>query len=298
MQLSSISIDATKLLMSTIAEIFTEFRNRLEVIEKQLQGVIFSPMLIDEPWFRESMNSLKQLVRDPQFEPIAEEVIASPFFKHKAIQLRSIYELYEVFLETFTCLDYLQTSTAQVPTTNNPEMLAATPAEILHTSESAIAEGRAAELGPNSHVLFVGSGPFPETALSLHHEFGCRVTCIDYNPEAVVLSSRLLKAMQLEDKIQVFFRDACDFSFEGYTHIWLAALARPKRQILERVCSTADQQLTVVCRTVNGLRQFLYESANDVVLEHFDIIDKVIDLERTSHYALVLRKRAIHTHER
>jgi hypothetical protein len=76
----------------------------------------------------------------------------------------------------------------------------------------------------------------------------------------------------------------------------LAALARPKREILEQVCATSVQDLTVVCRTVNGLREFLYESANDFVLEHFDIVDKVIDLTRTSHYALILRKRAPHDH--
>lgn len=277
--------------MSVIADLFNEFRSRLEKVEHRLEGVVFSPVLMEESWFRASMQELKALVRDSRFEPIAEEIISSPYFLNKARHLRSIYELYEVFLETTTCLDYLQANKSV-----DPSQFANAPVEILKTSESAIAEARAAGVEAGSRVAFVGSGPFPETALSLAREFNCSVTCIDYNPEAVVLSSRLLKSWGMSEHLPVFFRNAVDFSFEGYTHIWLAALARPKREILERICATSEQDLTVVCRTVNGLREFLYESANDFVLEHFDIIDKVIDLTRTSHYALILRKRSAHAH--
>ncbi len=282
---------ATKLLMSTIAQLFAEFRSRLEAIEHSLEGIMFSPVLMEEAWFRAAMQELKVLVRDNRFESIAEEIISSPYFLKKAQHLRSIYELYEVFLETTTCIDSLQASKGIDPCT-----FAEAPLEILKTSESAIAEARAAGVQANSRVAFVGSGPFPETALSLAREFKCSVTCIDYNPEAVVLSSRLLKSWGMSERLPVFFRNAVDFSFAGYTHVWLAALARPKREILEQVCATSVQDLTVVCRTVNGLREFLYESANDFVLEHFDIVDKVIDLTRTSHYALILRKRAPHDH--
>lgn len=283
--------NAFALTMSVIADLFNEFRLRLEALEHRLEGVVFSPVLMEEAWFRAAMQELKALVRDTRFEPIAEEIISSPYFLGKAQRLRSIYELYEVFLETATCLDHLQVSTGV-----GQGIFANAPIEILKTSESAIAEAKAAGIKATSRVAFVGSGPFPETALSLAHEFGCSVTCVDYNPEAVVLSSRLLKSWGMSERLPVFFRDAMDFSFEGFTHVWLAALARPKRQILERVCETSTQDLTVVCRTVNGLREFLYESANDFVLEHFDIVDKVIDLTRTSHYALVLRKRPPHSH--
>lgn len=278
--------------MSMTAALFTEFRVRLEAIEAALAGVVFSPTLVEEASFRASIQALKELVRDSRFEVIAEEITASPYFLEKAKRLRWLYELYEVFLETTTCLDYLQTQQPEL----SPSAFVNAPLEIRCTSQSALAEGKAAGLSAMSRVAFVGSGPFPETALSLMQAFGCSLTCIDNNPEAVVLSSRLLKGGGVNDRVSVFFQNAVDYSFAGYTHVWIAALARPKREILERVCATADQDVTVVCRTVNGMRQFLYESANDFVLQHFDIVDKVIDLTRTSHYALVLRRRSAHGH--
>ena len=157
--------------MSIIADLFNEFRSRLETIEHRLADVMFSPVLMEEGWFRESMEELKALVRDSHFEPIAEEMISSPYFLQRAQHLRSIYDLYEVFIETTTCIDELQTGKDICPYVpkNAPE-------EILKTSESAIAEARAAGIGADSRVAFIGSGPFPETAIRLVQAFTCSVT--------------------------------------------------------------------------------------------------------------------------
>lgn len=257
--------------------LYNELKKRLEFIEKQL---INRPITVDsykDKEFLATITELENLVRDKKFSPIAEEIIRSTFFKEKCKKIRRVYEIFEVFLETEQYL------------ANLDKKLSIDNKQLHRTFEFAKKEGEASGMNSTSHVLFVGSGAFPETALAYALTFNCHVTCLDYNVQAVSLSSKLIEKQGLHDKIRVLYGNAVEFDYEGYTHIVIAALAHPKNDILTRICNTCKSAVNIICRTVEGIRGLIYEPADDLLLEHYDLLEKVQGDSDIILHSLILR---------
>ena len=96
--------------------------------------------------------------------------------------------------------------------------------------------------------------------------------------------------------IKIRYCDASEHDYSGYTHIVMAALARPKQVILRQICDTMHVDAVVVCRSVEGLREFIYEPANDDLLEHFTQQSKVYGDDKTIVHSLILKKYSNHSH--
>ncbi|MSS75076.1 GNAT family N-acetyltransferase [Candidatus Pacearchaeota archaeon] len=259
------------------SNLYNDLKKRLESIEKRLVNQPITPSSYKEKEFLATITELEDLVRDKKFSSIAEEVARSTFFKEKCKRIRKIYEIFEVFLETE---QYLANLDKKLSIDNN---------QLKRTFEFAKREGEASGMNDKSHVLFVGSGAFPETALAYALTFNCQVTCLDYNVQAVSLSSKLIEKQGLQNKVKVLYGDATEFNYEGYTHIVVAALAHPKNEILTRICNTCKSAVNIVCRTVEGIRSLIYEPADDLLLEHYDLIEKVNGSSETIVHSLILR---------
>jgi hypothetical protein len=124
-------------------------------------------------------------------------------------------------------------------------------------------------------VLFIGSGPFPISAIWLNRILGVPVDGIDVAPAAVRESSSLMTALGLEDVIALRHEPDSSYDVSSYDLIVIALLAKPKEQILENIHRTARKDCTVVCRTSFGLRSLLYEPTfvSHALLEKFSIQD-------------------------
>ena len=257
--------------------LYTELKERIARIEHAFVGKALTPLLFKEKNIQEAIQQLEDLARDKRFDILAHELNASLFFKEKAKRLRQFYEFFEVFLETEA---YLENMVCEI-LLDNPQLK--------RTFEFAQQEGFHSEMNKDSRVLFVGSGPFPETALAYATHFHCQVTCLDYSPEAVLLSSRLIEKKRLQNNLQVVYGDAVHFDYQGYSHIVIAALAHPKKAILQRICDTATKNVTIICRNVEGIKSLIYEPADDLLLEHFDLIEKIYGSASTIVHSLILR---------
>jgi hypothetical protein len=186
-----------------------------------------------------------------------------------AARARRVFEAWEVALERHAAHQLLYTaSDASLKTrlTQQPKLN--------ETFEFAGKEGKTLGLNAHSRVVFVGSGPFHESALCLALQFGCAVTCIDNNAAAITNSKHLNAHMGMEHNIAFIHEDARLCDYRGYTHAVVAVLARPKSAILERIRATNPTMLVAV-RTVEGAHALLYEPLDPEQLAGWEIMQVV-----------------------
>jgi hypothetical protein len=125
------------------------------------------------------------------------------------------------------------------------------------------------EPGSYQSILFIGSGPFPITAILLHQFTGKKIDCLERDAEAVQVSRNVLKALGLDKQIQVHYGRGETFDFGGYDVILNALLAKPKWSIMKNIRNRCSTSVKVLCRTSHGLRRLLYETTASNALHGF-----------------------------
>lgn len=126
------------------------------------------------------------------------------------------------------------------------------------TASFAFQEGTALGLDSRSKVAFVGSGPFPESAISIALDFGCTVTGIDSDAASNETAQELIDRFGMSNKIHLVHARGQEHSYERYTHVYVAVLVSEKAAIVRRIFET-NPEARVTCRTVRDLRTIIYE---------------------------------------
>jgi hypothetical protein len=112
-----------------------------------------------------------------------------------------------------------------------------------------------------SHIVFVGSGSLPVSAILAHHTFGSRVTCVDFCDKACDLSSDMLKRMGLSETIAVANCDGNIFDYNGAEVVMLANMIRDMDGVVRQILRSATVK-AFICRTAFELRQFGYRNVD------------------------------------
>jgi nicotianamine synthase len=117
------------------------------------------------------------------------------------------------------------------------------------------------------HVLMIGSGPLPMTAILLAQRFGLHVDCLDVNPKACVLSREVIQALGLDQQVRVLQADIRDFTaLASYEVVFWAALAgtseEEKAQIARHLSCTMQPGQVVVVRSAQGIKTLFYAPVN------------------------------------
>lgn len=265
--------------------LYNNFKSDIEAITAELCAAEKSPAVFLSEDFTTLIEQLENIARDRQYNELSKELLDTAHFRNLAHQTRRVYELFEVFLETSTYLDIVS---GKIDFLKDQF--------IGRTFEFAKKESLEAGFTPESKVVFIGGGPFPETAIAYSKQNNCKITIIDNNPEAVVLSTKIISELGLDKTISIRYCDAAEHDYSGYTHIVVAALAKPKPLIMRQICDTMPADAVVVCRNVEGLRGFIYEPVNNDLLEHFTHQSKVYGDDKTIVHSLILKKYSEHSH--
>ncbi|MBH1652545.1 hypothetical protein I5U67_10220 [Stenotrophomonas maltophilia] len=124
-------------------------------------------------------------------------------------------------------------------------------------------------------ALFIGSGPFPISAVWLHKYLGISVDGLDLSSDAVERSRGLIAKLGLEGSINIIHEDSPHYDVGAYDVIIIALLAKPKKVILDNIHASARPDCEVICRTSSGLRSVLYEPTpiSTEILEKYSIAD-------------------------
>lgn len=107
----------------------------------------------------------------------------------------------------------------------------------------------------NSKVLFIGSGAFPASALTIAKVKQAQVMCLDIDREAVELARQVAQTAGLDASIQFASRKVEEESFVGEaTHIIVASLVKEKWEVVDAVKRRMKPDAKIILRYGNGLK--------------------------------------------
>jgi hypothetical protein len=88
-------------------------------------------------------------------------------------------------------------------------------------------------------VAFVGSGPYPVSALLLRQRYPtAAITCIDNHIAAHILSSAVIEKLNLN--ITTRFEEAIDVDYSPFNAVVVAAMVSHRTQLLRKVLKTSE----------------------------------------------------------
>ncbi|MBI3300927.1 MAG: hypothetical protein HYZ72_02455 [Deltaproteobacteria bacterium] len=194
-----------------------------------------------------------------------QEIISDAAARGYLTRLRAIYERYETDLERGFSKHIIQRRAAsayQYPLYRRFQTLVSNEARLLN-------------LNPSDHLLFIGSGPFPISAILFSQHANCTVLCFDKDESAVAAARSTLDRLSLSDRIVVARGRGEDTPVDRFSTAIVAVLARPKEQILASIFRAAPN-CRVICRTTHGLRRILYEPVDDSILTAYSFRGAVV----------------------
>ena len=143
-------------------------------------------------------------------------------------------------------------------------------------------------------VLFIGSGPFPITAIELYHSTGAIIDCIDKDRDSVTQSEQVNERLDLDIHIQILHAEGDNIDICPYSTIIIAILALPKKLILRNICNQDANDVQIICRTSDGLRGLLYKPTNEESLIGFKQITKKKAIGNQTISSVLLRPQNSH----
>lgn len=257
--------------------LINKFYKEIVQIKNRFDCIGVTPKTVFTPEFVQIIADMKELFSRREFLEIGylqEDAELSKL----AERLREVYNQYYFYLEKKAAESLVLNKTTDFLSNNKK----------LGDEES-----RCAKLNKKSHVFFIGSGPFPWTAINYATSKGCLVTCIDSNPTAVSLSRKVIKTIGLDNLVSVSNGLAQELDYSQATHIVIAGMAQPKSAILKQIYKTSRKNVKIIIRSSFGLYFFMYPRIDPNELKNFKI-NQVINVGSNSELmSYILSKKHI-----
>jgi hypothetical protein len=120
-------------------------------------------------------------------------------------------------------------------------------------------------------ILFLGSGPFPISAIHAHLQTGLPIHCVSRDPGAAPIARTALEKCELNSSIRVFCDGDTDYCVSDYDVVLIEPLAKPKKSILRNLRKRCRPGCQILCRTSHGLRTLLYEATPERDVRGFHV---------------------------
>lgn len=144
-----------------------------------------------------------------------------------------------------------------------------------------------------STILFVGSGAFPTTALTIAKETGASVTCLDIDQEAIDLSREVVRKTGLEEQITFLHGDIhAQDEFQDITHVFIASLVKDKHDVIRVLKEKLREGTKVIVRFGNGLKSLFNYPIDDAISDNWVQRNVSFDSRDKIYETLVLEKRS------
>lgn len=125
---------------------------------------------------------------------------------------------------------------------------------------------------PRNKIAFVGSGSLPLSPILMHKITNAFCHCIDCDYDACKKSCQLIKKLKMDGSIKVIRANAVDHDYSPYDIVFIASLAEPKSEILDKIKSYPNVK-KIVIRSAEGMKLLLYEKVNEDEFKGFVIED-------------------------
>ncbi len=119
-------------------------------------------------------------------------------------------------------------------------------------------ERSAARVRPGDHVLMVGGGPFPATAIALAAG-GCYVTVLERDRAAARRARKVVRRRSVRGVVRIICRDALRFPCVGFAAVIVALHVVPKAAVLRHIVAAAEPGTRILYRNPRGELSRVYE---------------------------------------
>lgn len=141
-------------------------------------------------------------------------------------------------------------------------------------------------INQQSKVLFIGSGAFPISVLTIAKEFGAKVMGVDIDSEAVQLACHVAEAFDIGTSVSFSDEKLSSLAFlKETTHIIIASLVENKIEVLDQLKELINDNVPIMLRYGNGVKSifnnpFDYDLSEDwnqiQLIERNPIFDTII----------------------
>ncbi|SHH16497.1 nicotianamine synthase family protein [Tepidibacter thalassicus] len=126
---------------------------------------------------------------------------------------------------------------------------------IMMLSDSVRYEFKNLGINNKSKVIFVGSGAFPVSAITIAKEIGAQVMCVDIDNEAISLAKNVTESLKLDSIIKFSSKSLRELDFvKVATHIIVASLVKNKKEVLADLKENINTNAKIILRYGNGLK--------------------------------------------
>lgn len=124
---------------------------------------------------------------------------------------------------------------------------------------------------PDKEIVFIGSGPLPLTAIIMAQKTGMKITCLDMDAAAVKRGEALAEKLGMADQLHFTQSAGNEYDYRDTALVMVASLVADKKQVLERIKTTAQEQPEVALRSAEGLHALLYDPVKPSMLAEFNM---------------------------
>ncbi|MBU3904940.1 MAG: hypothetical protein KJ906_02225 [Nanoarchaeota archaeon] len=233
--------------------------NRLEFrdIEKRLNE-IYTNGSKSKITTRENMLELEKILLNKKFAK-SQETEVIKLFRKKIKKFQFYYEQFETDLE----IEFVKTIMKNKQIKPEKYLLYKRFTDLMKN------EIKLGKISKKDKVLFIGSGPFPPTAIILNKLVGCKIDCFEKRKQYADMSRNVIKKFSLSDDIKVYNKYGQSLGNNDYGVIIIALLAKPKDKILKSIWKSALSGTRIICRTSDGIRELFYETTNESILKQY-----------------------------
>ncbi len=231
-----------------------DFKTRLAGITAQLENIDIDKNP-DSAETSEAFKPLIDLAGDKSFLTAKQEILNDPEIAVFAAKSCKMYQHWRTMREYQIAKGNFDLS------------------QLDNTATYAVLESEKAKLFENSKVLFIGSGPLPKSVLAISMAADCTIVGLDKDQEAIELAQKLIDRLKLDSKISFVQGDAEQFSYEGFSHIFIANYAYDKSKILAQIKKTASSDTKIICRSARGLAFICYDRLPDSLLDQKEVTE-------------------------
>ena len=127
-----------------------------------------------------------------------------------------------------------------------------------------------AGIDSDDHILCIGGGLCPFSAILFHQKTGAKVTVIDNNEKCVPKARKLIKRLGLCDHINVFLEDGCsaDILYADFSVVHLALQVYPLEKVFSSVENGIIPGTKLLVRQPRKIQNNVYGKFSDIVLTY------------------------------
>ena len=131
-------------------------------------------------------------------------------------------------------------------------------------------------------MIFVGSGPLPHSCLYVYKNTNIPTLIgLDYNEDAIKISSQLVKVLDFDNRIKFKYIDATTYDYKDADIVYIAGFVPKKDEVLAQVANTSiSPHIQILVDATPGINKILFEDVNENNLDERLKIES-INLKKT-----------------